>query len=117
MSEAFSFGHPPPPSTGQGYFVKVLGSTNPEPVTTVAIRSDILQVYGYKAVSATENTNNSGTVYLGFSPLVQLDPLEPGGAFNYPERNGGSFDARKLYVRGAVGDGVTIAYNGGPTDT
>lgn len=102
-----SFHHPPPPSTQTQRITYVLTSVNPEQIAASDKRVfSVANAIGEKA----NNTNNTGTVYLGFDTNNQPYPIDPGdwqAVKADPEKRKG---VSGLWLRGAIGDGIVLEF-------
>ena len=101
--------HPLPPSPETKYLVHVLTSTDPEQVTTEQHFAKVVTAYGNKD---EDGTNNGANVYVGLDEDNQHTIVVPG----YPSgitADYGLIDTSKLYVRGAIGDGVVLEFEEG----
>lgn len=105
-----------PQALGTATHQKILETTDPEQVSLTHKYGRVFSVYGYKATSATENTNNAGDVFLGWSATSQPIILEPGAELTIKADDGrGSKDLSNMWIRGAIGDGVYLQWDSGIT--
>lgn len=109
MSDPYVSGlsHPSTPCAKPAEITKVLATINPEQITPVSIPYKSLNLTGKKG----NNSDNVGSVYVGFNSTNQPFEIAPGSTINIQaDRDGWPHQMNKLWLRGAVGDGIVGDY-------